>query len=249
MSSTRQADHYDKIISQYDEHYFDDYSLAYRKEFILDPLLRGLDLNGRRVADLACGSGHTSLFLMERFPTVQMEGFDISPEVCRRYRETTGRPSREFDLTRSLTPDDPFDSAIIMGGLHHCVSNLSEALKTVSRMLKPGGNFLIFEPNADYVLQFARHIWYRMDGYFDADTEAALSHDQLMAVAGGSFACQSLRYLGGPAFFLVFNSLVFRVPPKVKRAVAPALMTLERVYNRLPGRWPHSSFAAHWVRQ
>lgn len=249
MSSTRQADHYDKIISAYDEHYFDAHSLAYRKEFILSPLLSGLDLNGKRVADLACGSGHTSVFLMEHFPGVQLEGFDISPEVCRRYRETTSRPSQELDLTQPFRPSEPFDAAIMIGGLHHCVANLPSALKTIAQMLKPSGSFLMFEPNSDYFLQFARRIWYKNDRYFDAETEEALSHRMLLAIASEEFDCRSVRYLGGPAFFLVLNSLVFRLPLRFKGTLAPGLMALERAYNRLPGRWPYSSFAAHWIRR
>jgi len=248
MSSTRQAEHYDRIISSYDEHYYDADSLAYRREFILEPLLSGLDLRGQRVADLACGSGQTSLFLMERFPGVKPEGFDISAEACRRYGEATGRPGLEFDLTRGPTPAEPFDAAIIVGGLHHCVANLPGALATVAQMLKPGGSFLMFEPNADYVLQFARRIWYRADSYFDADTEAALSHQALLTAAGHDFTCQSVRYFGGPAFFLIYNSLVLRLPHRLKHALAPALMTIERGYNRIPGRWAHASFTARWLR-
>ena len=249
MSSVRQAAHYDRIVSDYDKHYFDDYSVAYRDEFILDPLVGELDLSKMRVADLACGSGYTSLYLMKRFTDLQMEGFDISPEACRRYSEATGCPSREFDLTQSIFVDEPYDAAIIIGGLHHCVVNLPAALETISHMVKPGGSLLMFEPNADYLLQFARSIWYRFDGYFDADTEAALSHKTLMRLTEDNFGCQSVRYFGGPAFFLIFNSLVLRVPRGIKRVVAPILFGVERAYNRIPGRWCHSSFTAHWIRK
>lgn len=248
MSSVRQADHYDRIISAYDAHYYDDESLAYRKEFILEPLLADLDLRGKRVADLGCGSGHTSLFLMMRFPTAHLVGYDISPEACRRYREVTGGLSREFDLTRSAPLDEPYDVAVIMGGLHHCVSNLPAALNNVARMLKPGGSLLLFEPNAEYLLQFARRIWYRLDGYFDAETESALSHDALLRISRGAFSGRSVRYFGGPAFFLIYNSLLFRMSRRVKRAVAPAMFAIERAYNRIPGRWPYASFTAHWIR-
>jgi hypothetical protein len=137
----------------------------------------------------------------------------------------------------------------MIGGLHHCVSDLPSALKTIAEMLKPGGSFLMFEPNADYFLQFARRIWYKNDGYFDADTEAALSHDRLLAIAGEEFTCQSVSYVGGPAFFLVLNSLIFRLPRRIKGALAPSLMAVERAYCRLPGRWPYSSFIARWSRR
>ncbi len=52
-ASDRQARHYDRILSDYDRHYYDAQSSAYRERFIIGPLVEGLDLNGLEVADLA----------------------------------------------------------------------------------------------------------------------------------------------------------------------------------------------------
>ncbi len=248
-SSERQAAHYDRILSDYDQHYYDRYSLLYRDRFILDPLLDGLDFNGKRVADLASGSGQTSLSLLRRYPNIELTGFDVSPEACRRYRNAVRRDCFENDLTAGYAGDQTFDAAIVMGGLHHCVNNLPGALATVAQMLKPGGVLLIFEPNRDYVLEFARRFWYRLDTYFDAQTEAALSHDALLAQANGAFTMRSLSYFGGPAFYLVYNSLVFRLPHGLKAAISPPLLAVEGIYNRLPSRWLFTSFLAQWIRQ
>jgi SAM-dependent methyltransferase len=247
-SSTRQAAHYDRILRNYEKHYYDRYSLQYREQFILNPLLEGVDLTGMRVADLASGSGYTSLWLIERFPGVEVTGFDISPEACRRYREVVGRDCHELNLTAGYTAGQIFDAAIIMGGLHHCVSNLPGALATIANMLRPGGTLMMFEPNRDYVLEFARRLWYRFDTYFDAETEAALSHNVLLQYARSAFMPRKVAYFGGPAFYLVYNSLVFRMPQRVKAAVSPALLGLERIFNRLPGRWMFAAFVAQWVR-
>lgn len=244
-----QARHYDEIIDAYDRHYYDRYSLSYRERFILNPLLDDLDLRNMRVADLASGSGETSAFLARRFPGVQCEGFDVSPEACRRYQTRTGRPALQLDLTRDVYRGEPFDAAIIMGGLHHCAVDLSATLRTVAQMVRPGGRFLLFEPNREYLLETARRLWYRLDRYFDARSETALAHGELIEAAAGAFTCERLRYFGGPAFFLVYNSLVFRVPGQVKATIAPALLGVEAVYNRLPPRWLHASFLARWVRQ
>ena len=244
--SSRQAAHYDRILEDYDRHYYDRHSMLYRRRFILDPLLDGVDLSGKKVADLACGSGQTSLELAARFPEIQTTGFDISPEACRRYREAVGCPCHEMDLTRGYHGDERFDAAIIMGGLHHCISDLPAALATVRAMLKPGGTLLMFEPNRECFLEFARRIWYRLDPYFDAETEAALAHGELLAAASGTFVPESLKYVGGPAFYLVYNSLVFRMPHGLKAAVAMPLIAAERVWANLPGRWPYASFTARW---
>lgn len=247
-SSVRQAAHYDTILDDYDKHYYDTHSLRYRDRFILDPMLDGIDLAGKRVADLASGSGQTSLSLMKRFPTVEMTGFDISPEACRRYRAAVGRDAHELDLTTGHVGDGTFDAAIVMGGLHHCVANLPSALTTIASMLRPGGMLLMFEPNSEYVLEFGRRLWYRLDKYFDSQTEAALAYRALVKCAGGQFTSKNVQYFGGPAFYLVYNSLLFRMPHRLKAVVSPALLGIEGVYNRLPGRWLFASFVAQWVK-
>lgn len=249
VSAHRQARHYDRILSDYDRHYYDIQSTAYRERFIIGPLLDGLDLNGLAVADLACGSGSTSLSLRRRFPGAQLTGFDISPKACETYTARVGRPCHIIDLTQPRPPEPRFDAAIIMGGLHHCVADLDATLANVAGLLKPGAVFLMFEPNREYVLQFARDLWYRIDGYFDAGNEDGLAHGDLLRRAGGAFTAERVRYFGGPAFFLVYNSLVFRLPPGVKRAVSPPLMALEAGFNRLPGKRLFSSFTARWRRQ
>lgn len=244
-----QAGHYDDILDEYDRHYYDEHSLRYRDQFILQPLLEGVDLRGKRVADLASGSGETSRFLSLRFPGVECEGFDVSPEACRRYRDKTHRPAREFDLTRGVYDGEPFDAAIVMGGLHHCAADLKGTLKAVAQMLRPGGIFLLFEPNRDYMLESARRLWYRFDRYFDAGSEMALSHADLLAASGNAFECRRVQYFGGPAFFLVYNSLVFRMSARTKAAISPPLMRVEEMYNRLTPRWLFASFLAQWTRR
>jgi SAM-dependent methyltransferase len=248
-ASDRQAAHYDRILSDYDRHYYDRQSTAYRERFIIGPLVEGLDMAGWQVADLACGSGSTSLSLRRRFPGVETTGFDISPAACKSYEARVERPCHVLDLTRPREAGPHFDAAIILGGLHHCVADLDTALANIAGMLKPDAPFLMFEPNREYVLQFARDLWYRVDGYFDAASEDGLSHADLLRRGGGAFRAERVRHFGGPAFFLVYNSLVFRIPHGLKRAVAPPLMALEAGFNRLPGKRIFSSFTARWRRR
>jgi len=249
VSSNPQAQHYDRILDDYDRHYYDPDSLQYRERFILKPLLEGLALGGKRVADLASGSGETSLYLTRRFPGIQLSGFDVSPEACRRYESRVGAPARQLDLTLGEYDGPTFDAAIIMGGLHHCAKHLPETLQTIGRMLAPGGTLLMFEPNRDYLLEPVRQFWYGRDHYFDQDAEAALSHDDLLKAGAGAFESERLQYFGGPAFFLIYNSLVLRVPHSVKAHISPALMSAEALYGRLPMRWAFASFLARWTRR
>jgi len=110
------------------------------------------------------------------------------------------------------------------------------------------GRFVMLEPNRAFALEGVRRLWYRLDKYFDAGTERALTPLELLAHAGARFIPERLAYYGGPGYFLISQSLVFRIPKPVKRAISPPLMIVERAFNRLPMYWIHPYFIARWVR-
>ena len=244
-----QREHYNRILSEYELHYGDPTSLEYRRRFFLDPLLEGIDLNDATVADLAAGSGYTTIELTRRFPRIQMSGFDVSDDSCAAYRINTGRPAQALDLSGGTVAPAAFDAAIVVGGLHHCVSDIPGTLRTIATMLKPGRPFFMVEPNRDCWLEPLRRAWYKQDGYFEESTEGALSHDALAAAGREWFTVERVHYLGGPAYFLIYNSLVLRVPLRLKSMVASPLFAMERAFNLLPGRYPYPFFVARWRRR
>lgn len=246
-----QKAHYEGMHDAYEAHYYDPTSLEYRRRFIFEPLFAGADLSGKRVADLACGSGYNSVILREMFPDVQVEGFDISEKACEAYKEVVGAPSHCLDLTIPGQFEGSFDAAIVIGGLHHCVADLDATLRNVARLLKPGGVFYFYEPNDRFVLQRARDLWYRMDKYFDADTERALSHRELQGIGKGLFDPLSAFQIGGPAYFLILNSLVMRVPLAVKKPLTWSLFAAERGWNgmaKVLGAGAYPAIAGAWRR-
>ena len=248
QGSDRQRIHYESIHADYEAHYYDDYSMAYREKFYYQPMFQGIDLSGKVVADLACGSGHNSLAMLRRFPGVRTVGFDISAPACASYRELVGQDAFQVDLTKVYKHSTSFDAVIVVGGLHHCVSDLDTTLENVAAMLKPDGAFIMVEPNREYLLQLVRDAWYVLDRYFDHETEAALSHDDLLLKAGQHFQLLDVRYLGGPGYFVILNSLLFRLPYKLKRLISNPLLWLDTLYNRLPGRRLYPYFVARWKR-
>lgn len=243
-----QQQHYESIHDDYEAHYYDVTSMQYRHHFIYGPLVGGLDLGNALVADLACGSGHNSLALRQYFPDVRTIGYDISEAACRDYRLRTGGQAEQVDLTRDYEPAECHDAALVIGGIHHCVMDLPTTFRNVARMVRPGGHLLMMEPNDDFLLSSVRRLWYRQDRWFESDSEAALKHDAIAAQATPFFMPQRVHYFGGPAFYLILNSLITRVPLLAKPALARALFPLERLYGRLPGRRPFAAFLAIWQR-
>ncbi len=160
-----------------------------------------------------------------------------------------GSAAHQCDLTVPFDVDVQFDAAFVIGGLHHCVSDLPATMANLSRMIRPGGRLFIWEPNADFLLQRARDAWYRRDDYFEYDTERALTLDEIAAASDGQFELKRADFFGGPAYFLILNSLVTRIPLRLKSTVAPALFALEAVWNRAPSKRLFPTFAAVWLKK
>ncbi len=247
VGSARQRQHYERVHEEYRE-YYDADSIQYRDRFIYRDLLADLALDGQDVVDLACGgAGVTSLAIRKRFPSARIMGLDISTKACAEYQQSTGWPATVADLTQPIAIPSRFDCAIIVGGLHHCAFDLPQTLTTIRSLLRPGGLLLMMEPNDDYILAAPRRLWYRLDRWFDSRTEQALRHDELLNLAHPHFSLKDVRYRGGIGYFLILNSVIFRLPPWIKHGLAGPLTVLERAHNRLPGRRWHGYFLARWL--
>ena len=248
-TSAGQKEHFETIHDDYESHYYDEQSMAYRERFYYAPLFADLDLDHCAVADIASGSGHNSLALLRRFPHARVTGFEISTAACQAFRRNVGRPCIEADLTRPMAVrPGGFDVAMIFGGLHHCVANLPMVFQNLAQLVKAGGLVLMVEPNREFMLDGVRRLWYRVDRYFDSVNERALNHSELLAEAAPYFTLRNVGYYGGPGYFLISQSLLFRLPKSVKAAISPGLMALESLFNVVPAKMAHPYFVARWMR-
>ena len=244
----KQKAHYETIHDDYSYHYYDKESLAYRKKFILEPLFQEINLDNALIADLASGIGMTSSIMGSYFPDAKFTGFDISSKACEEYKNKLGFPAYEVDLTKVYETDLKFDAAIVIGGLHHCIIDLETTINNIANLIKKDGHFLMMEPNSRYILEPMRKLWYRKDKYFEADTERALDHDEILKIARKNFELVDVNYYGGIAYFLIFNSLVVRIPKFVKKLFMPILFKQEVMFNMLPGKLPFAYFLAKWKK-
>jgi ubiquinone/menaquinone biosynthesis C-methylase UbiE len=230
VSERQQQQHYDNIAADYEIHYSDEWSVKYRREFIYEPMMAGLNLSGLKVLDAMCGSGQTTEYLLAK--GAEVTGLDISNEVIEKFQ---ARWTNAHAVNRSLLdsgfPNNSFDCVVVIGGLHHIHPNVKAAVQELHRVLKPGGTFCFMEPHSGSLPDIIRRVWYRFDRFF-SDNEASIDLERLQRDFYEEFELKRTAHLGNVAFLLVLNSLIFRIPSRVKKFIAPLLMKLEPIINK-----------------
>lgn len=149
-----------------------DYSVAvelnpaheYRRMLIFRALDLGRARGGVRLFEVGCGQGDLSRELVERHPSIELAGVDLSDTGV-----TTAKakvPSGEFfqqDLQKPLTLPERYlgwaTHAVCSEVLEH-LDDPVEALRNVRRCLAPGGKLVVTVP-AGPMSAFDRHIGHR----------------------------------------------------------------------------------------
>ena len=110
-----------------------------------------LDVAGKRLADVGCGSGSLSHVLARK--GAEVIGLDISEAALRQAKTGASDDGAAFAaaLGQALPlPDRSLDIVIYFNALHHVpVADMELALSEVSRVLRPGGTLYIAEPLAE----------------------------------------------------------------------------------------------------
>ena len=247
ISDQLQQDHYNRIAAEYEAHYSDSCSLNYRRKFIYGPMFEGINLAGMKVLDAMCGSGQTTEHLLLR--NAQVTGLDISGLVVDSFKaHWSGCEAVCRSLLDSGMPDDSFDCVVVVGGLHHIQPNVPRAIREIHRVLKPGGFFCFMEPHSGSLPDWVRQFWYKHDRFF-SDNEAAIDVIALEREFASHFAFKKVRYLGNLAFLLVLNSLIFRIPLRIKPLYSPLLVRLESLISKLQGKKTSCFVVGQWQKK
>jgi ubiquinone/menaquinone biosynthesis C-methylase UbiE len=119
-------------------------------EQVFPGLLGGIDLNGKNVADIGCGTGRHWLKIMEHRPK-RLAGFDVSPGMLARLQEKfpTADTHKITDDYFSTTPNETYDVIVSTLTVAH-IENIEVALRAWCRILKSKGDIIItdFHPDA-----------------------------------------------------------------------------------------------------
>lgn len=112
------------------------------------PLFRrmGLNLRGKSVLEIGCGSGYGA-FLLNQLGPKSYIGLDLMEEQVvlarKAYPQVDFRAQDAADLGQF--PASSLDAVIIFGVLHH-IPAWRAAIDEIARVLKPGGVFFLEEP-------------------------------------------------------------------------------------------------------
>jgi SAM-dependent methyltransferase len=146
MSTSVYAPAYDALAPAYDL-----LTAAYRYDRWLaglERLAREHGLTGRRVLDVACGTGHSFLPLLAR--GYEVSACDVSPEMVARAAAKAGGAARlEVADMRALPCLGSFDLITCLGdSMNHLVEpdDVADAFDGMRRNLAPGG-LIVFDVN------------------------------------------------------------------------------------------------------
>jgi 2-polyprenyl-3-methyl-5-hydroxy-6-metoxy-1,4-benzoquinol methylase len=106
-------------------------------------------VEGKQVADIACGTGYGSLILADA-GAQSVHGMDISEEAVSLCNERNNKPNVTYSVANAqdLTAiaDNEFDTVISFETIEH-LPDVEAYLEEMVRILRPGGTFLVSTPD------------------------------------------------------------------------------------------------------
>ena len=194
---------------------------------ILSVLKRASRLpKGAACIDLGCGTGaFTRRLTAEGFIA---SGVDISPKSIERASARGGGTFAVADICATGLPPASFDCAVMSGVLHHLPARelRIRALREARRVLKPGGHFFSYDPNAHspsmWLYRDPRSPLYSSAG--KTDNEVLLTSRQILdELSEAGFRNVRVRGLSGIGFRYVEGALARRLLPLYNNLYEPLI--------------------------
>lgn len=97
-----------------------------------------------RILDVATGTGDLALELQKKCPDAEVTGSDFCEEMLAFAAESGVQETVVADALSMPFDDDSFDVLTVAFGLRN-MANWSDALKEMSRVIRPGGHLLVLD--------------------------------------------------------------------------------------------------------
>jgi ubiquinone/menaquinone biosynthesis C-methylase UbiE len=132
-------------------------------EIIFGRLLAGMDIKGKKVADIGCGTGRHWQKILQQQPA-QLSGFDVSAGMLRKLQQKFPQADTQLigDNLLSNIPTHSFDVVISTLTVAH-IKDIDEAMLSWCRIIKDGGDILITDFHPD-VLAMGGKRTFKHDG-------------------------------------------------------------------------------------
>ncbi|MGF1568107.1 MAG: class I SAM-dependent methyltransferase [Nodosilinea sp.] len=129
------------------------YVLPPAETWVRESLIKAIQGSPRRILDLGCGTGTTTLMLKQRFPQAEVIGLDLSPHmlvVADQKAKTAGLDLqfRHGNAAATGLPATAFDVVCATLLFHETPPAVAKTILRESfRLLSPGGQVLILDGN------------------------------------------------------------------------------------------------------
>jgi ubiquinone/menaquinone biosynthesis C-methylase UbiE len=130
-----------------------EYALAPNETWVRQALIDAVKVQPRRILDLGCGTGSTTLMLKQAFPQAEVIGLDLSPYMLVRAEDKTKTAGldinwRHGNAEKTGFSDACFDLVTVSLLFHETPSVVTQAILQESfRLLVAGGQVLILDGN------------------------------------------------------------------------------------------------------
>jgi ubiquinone/menaquinone biosynthesis C-methylase UbiE len=131
------------------------YVLPPGETWVRESLVKAIQGQPRRLLDLGCGTGSTTLMLKQRFPASEVVGLDLSPYmlVMADHKARAAHLDIQFRHGNAMVtglPDQSFDVVCATLLFHETPPAVAKTiLRECFRLLTPGGQVLILDGNQD----------------------------------------------------------------------------------------------------
>ena len=125
----------------------------------------------RRVLEVGCGQGVGIELILTEFGDAEVVGIDVDPKMVQRAKRRLAAGGRAVvqlgDVCALPFEDGSFDVVVDFAAIHH-VPDWKAALNEVSRLLRPGGQFLFEDHDVTKHSLFARTFFAHPEERFTA---------------------------------------------------------------------------------